>query len=107
MSLLVRVRSALGFTVGLVSLVAPPLSAQQGTITGRITDAASGQPLGDVRVQVTGTSLSASTNPQGTYTIRVSPATYQVRAVRIGFASESRNVTVGAGETVTADLALK
>ena len=47
-----------------------PLAAQQtGTIRGRVTDAASQRPVGDVQVTIVGSGLGALTGPSGDYTI--------------------------------------
>lgn len=78
--------------------------AQQVTITGRVTDQANGQPLAGARIQATGTSAFAISNPQGGYTIRnLAPGSYTLRVVMLGYASVTRPVTAGAGESVTVD----
>jgi TonB-linked SusC/RagA family outer membrane protein len=108
MLMLGRTPTALRWMVGLCAITAGPVYAQQGIVSGRISDEATGQPLGAVWVQVVGTSIAAQSNEQGTYTIRLSPATYQLRAVRVGYAAPaSRSVTVRAGETATLDWTLK
>lgn len=84
------------------------VAAQQGTVTGTITDADGGKPLAGARVQIIGTALQATTNQSGKYTIAgVSPGARELRAVFVGYESGRRSVTVAAGETVTADFALK
>jgi TonB-linked SusC/RagA family outer membrane protein len=87
---------------------AAPAAAQRGTITGRVTDQASGQPLVGARVSVLGTALVAASRAEGRYVIpNVPPGQVTVRATFIGYAGASRGVTVGPGEAVTADVALK
>src|SRR3989449_10970223 len=94
----------LGGRVGGVSAVA---RAQQGTVAGRVTDQASGQPLVGARVSIVGTSLVTSSRAEGRYQILNVPAgQVTVRATLIGYAAASRSTTVGAGETATADLML-
>jgi TonB-linked SusC/RagA family outer membrane protein len=91
-------------------LVFHPLGAQsaQGTVTGRVTDAATGQPIASAQVNVVNTSLGALTNDQGQYTIRgVNPGTTIVRALRVGFAEQRGTVRVSAGQSATLDLAMK
>jgi TonB-dependent SusC/RagA subfamily outer membrane receptor len=108
MSMLGRIPAGVLWMVGLSILVAAPVGAQQGTVAGRITDEGTGQPLGAVWVQVVGTSIAAQSTEQGAYTIRLSPGTYQLRAVRVGYAAPaSRSVTVRSGEATTLDWALK
>src|SRR5947207_7982226 len=82
--------------------------AQQGSVAGQVTDQASGHPLAGARVVIQGTALVTSTNVEGRYTLRNVPAgEATVRATIIGYAAVSRAVRVTAGETATADLALK
>ena len=102
-SFLTALRRAAGLSMVLTGVAA----AQQGSVTGRITEEATGQPMPDVRVLVTGTSLSAASSQQGVYTLRLPAGTYQLRAVRVGYQSLARSITVAAGETATLDLALK
>src|SRR2546426_8448501 len=56
----------LGGLAGGVSAVG---RAQQGTVAGRVTDQASGQPLVGARVTIVGTSLVASSRAEGRYQI--------------------------------------
>src|SRR5437879_8056210 len=86
---------------------AAPAAAQQGTITGQVTDQTSGQPLVGARVSVVGTSLVTISRAEGRYRIPNVPAgAAKVRATFIGYAAASQSVTVGPDETATADLAL-
>ncbi len=92
------------------AFVVCPLGAQstQGTVTGRVTDAATGQPIASAQVNVVNTALGALTNDKGQYTIRgVLPGPHTVRALRVGFAEQSGTVSVSAGQTATLDLAMK
>src|SRR2546422_6101335 len=99
-----RAALVLGGLVGGVSAVA---RAQQGTVAGRVTDQANGQPLVGARVTVMGTSLIAQTNVEGRYTLsRVPGGQVTVRASAVGFGAASRVVTVKPGETGVVDLAL-
>lgn len=83
-------------------------AAQQGTVTGTITDVDGGKPLAGARVQVVGTALTATANQSGKYTITgVNPGAREIRAVFVGYESSKKAVTVAAGETVTADFSLK
>ncbi|MHB1169434.1 MAG: SusC/RagA family TonB-linked outer membrane protein [Longimicrobiales bacterium] len=105
-----RVRS-LGFAAALLGLVlgpALPAAAQStGTVTGRVVDVATQQPLVGAQVMIDGTGLGALANDEGTYLILNVPAGAQtVRAQMIGYSSAEANVTVEAGQTVTANLTL-
>jgi TonB-dependent SusC/RagA subfamily outer membrane receptor len=84
-------------------------SAQgQGSITGRVTDAANGQPVAAAQVNVMGTNAGAQTNDNGEYTIRgVRAGALEVRTLRVGFSEQRQQVTVRDGETVTLNFQLK
>lgn len=78
-----------------------------GTITGRVTDAASGNPLAGAAVRVGTTQLGSQTADDGRYTIRGVPAgTVQLQVNRIGYEAGKITVTVTAGGTATADVKL-
>ncbi|HEX6048610.1 MAG TPA: carboxypeptidase-like regulatory domain-containing protein, partial [Gemmatimonadaceae bacterium] len=84
----------------LVAAAAAAQTPQQGSITGRITDAATGQPVSAAQVNVAGTTLGAQANQNGEYAIRgVNPGTVEVRVLRVGFAEQKQTVTVTAGQT--------
>ncbi|AHG89756.1 TonB-dependent outer membrane protein, SusC/RagA [Gemmatirosa kalamazoonensis] len=92
------------------ALAAGPLAGslhaqvQQGTIAGRVTDAASGQPIASAQLQVVGTNAGTMTNADGQFTIRnVAAGTYEVRALRVGFAEQKQSVRVTTGATATAN----
>src|SRR5262249_59103803 len=78
-----------------------------GTISGRVTDAAAGTPVVGAAVRVAGTQIGAQTGEDGRYTVRlVQPGTVTLQVNRIGFEAKRVTVTVVAGETATADVAL-
>jgi carboxypeptidase family protein len=73
---------ALGALVATAPVVA---RAQQGTVAGRVTDQASGQPLVGARITIVGTSLVSSSRAEGRYQIpNVPPGQVTVRATLIG-----------------------
>jgi TonB-linked SusC/RagA family outer membrane protein len=87
-----------------MAVAVPAQTAQQGTITGRVSDAPTGQPLANAQIGVVGTNLGAQTNNEGQYTIRnVTAGSFQIRALRVGYGEQRRAVTVSAGQTVTQD----
>ncbi|HEX2716561.1 MAG TPA: TonB-dependent receptor [Gemmatimonadaceae bacterium] len=69
-----------------------------GTIRGRVLDGPSQQPLVSVNVVVEGTTLGASTRDDGSFVMSGVPAGAQrLRVTRIGYAPQTRDVTVTAG----------
>lgn len=86
------------------------LSAQPtGTIKGKVTDEANGQPLPGANVLVAKTSLGAATNTNGEYLIPNVPAgTYDLKISHIGYVSAAlKKIKVEDGKTTTADVKMK
>ena len=95
----------------LLALAGPGAGTTQtptGTITGVVTDAASGQPLESASVTVEGTRIGELTDVGGRYALKGVPAGEHTLEVRIlGYAAQERQVTVTAGRTTVADFALQ
>ena len=98
-------RLTLALVVGLLWSI--PLGAQNpvpptGTITGRILDAETQQPVADVSVFVEGSRRGAVSGADGTFTIGGVPSGSQtVRARRIGFGAPVQVVVVPNGGSVS------
>ena len=91
----------------LVKRPPPPLPPVVGTVTGRVTDEATGQPVALAQVAVSGTSLGRETDNTGRYMIANVPAgVHRVEVRRVGFRPTSRTVTVTDGGSTTVDFAL-
>jgi TonB-linked SusC/RagA family outer membrane protein len=88
--------------------VVPTLAAAQtGTITGVVTNSTNAQPVASATVNVMGTALRAVTGENGQYRITGVPAgTHSVTASRLGFSTRTVTVTVAAGGSATANIAL-
>lgn len=85
-------------------------AAQQptGTVTGRITDGSTGQPISTVYVNVVGSNIATQANQEGVYQLRGVPVgSVNVRVLVVGYAEETRQVAVRAGETATLDFTLR
>ena len=98
-------RQRIAVLAGLVGCITAgtirPLQAQQGTITGQVSEAG-GAPLVAARVVLTGSSQIQTTNREGRFTFQnVAPGRYQVRVLRVGYAPSTQEATVAEGETVT------
>ncbi|MEZ4457268.1 MAG: SusC/RagA family TonB-linked outer membrane protein [Gemmatimonadales bacterium] len=103
----VRSRS-LALAGGLLLAWGIPAAAQQGSVSGKVTDEATGQPLVGARIQATTQQVFGLTNQQGQYQLRgLSAGTHTLRVFMLGYGSQTRTVTVAAGETATLDWALK
>ena len=93
----------------LAALAAPALYAQASTtrITGRVTERDGGLPVDGAQVRIDGTTVGALTGSDGRFSIgRVQPGTYQLRVIRIGFLSDTKAITLTAGQTATQDFTL-
>lgn len=100
--------------VGVAVLVASLLSVTRveaqgtGVVRGTVVDSASRRPIDGVQVQLVGTTAGAVTDANGVFTLRaVAPGARTLRAMRLGFAAATRQVTVTAGDTVAADFVLR
>jgi outer membrane receptor protein involved in Fe transport len=81
--------------------------AQTGTISGKVTDD-EGQPLPGALVEIAGTALRATANEAGEFTIDDIPAgPHRVEVTAYSYGTESADVTVNAGQTVTQDFSLR
>lgn len=97
----------------LLMMVPGLVSAQNGTLAGRVTAEESGAPIGSVVVQVvTGSGQmvrSALSNASGLYAISgIAPGSYTVVAAMTGRESaRTDGVRIGAGETTTLNVVLR
>jgi TonB-linked SusC/RagA family outer membrane protein len=92
------------FPAGAATAQAP----QQATITGRVTDAPTGQPLASAQISVVGTNLGTQTNSEGQYVIRGVPAgAVELRVLRVGYGELRRPVTLTVGQSTTADFQMQ
>jgi len=102
-----RLIPSIAFTFALLLL--PGLAwAQQGTITGTVTEAETGDALPGATVQVPDEGAGAATGSDGQYRITGVPAGEQtVRVTFVGYQAAERTVNVPAGETVRANFQLQ
>jgi iron complex outermembrane receptor protein len=88
------------------ALVAPLAAQPTGTISGRIINNATQQPLALVAVRVA--DRSARTDADGRYSLTgLAAGTYTLRANFVGYREVLDTVTVVAGQTATVDLAME
>jgi TonB-linked SusC/RagA family outer membrane protein len=81
--------------------------AQQSSIGGVVTDEATGQALEAARVVLTGVDRIVGTNQEGRYLFRnVTPGSYEVRVLRLGYRPSTDSAHVAPGEEVTLDFTL-
>lgn len=102
---LFSVRSLL-LTGALVLGAVASAAAQQGAVSGRVTDQSNGQPIVGARVQVVGTAITGQTNADGRFRFSSVPTGQQtIRVVALGYGAKNRTVEVRANEVATVDFA--
>jgi iron complex outermembrane recepter protein len=79
----------------------------RGTVVGRITSAEDGAPIPGASIALLGRPIGALSRGDGTYRFVAPPGQYQLVVRLIGFANETRPVTVVPGQTLTVNVALK
>jgi len=81
--------------------------AQKGTLTGTITDKdLNNEPLPFANVLVKGTSNGITTDDKGNYTFTLEPGAYTIEYSFLGYETQTENVTIVAGQTVTVNKTL-
>ncbi len=84
------------------------LRKQLGTVTGRVTDAESGDGLPGANVIFEGTNRGSATNIEGYYTIEdISPGEYTLTASFLGYESQSVTVTIAEDVADTVNFSLQ
>lgn len=73
--------------------------AQQGTISGTVIDAESGETLPGASVQIPAEDAGTATDAEGAFSIRVAPGEYELRVSFVGYENVTRTVNVQSGST--------
>ncbi|MEV4350612.1 S8 family serine peptidase [Actinoplanes sp. NPDC049596] len=90
-----------------LALVAGAPTGDSGTLAGKVTDAATGAPIANAALTLTGAAERAvTTGTDGAYSARLPAGTYQAAVTAYGYGPKSLTLTVTAGQTSTADVAL-
>jgi iron complex outermembrane recepter protein len=89
-------------------LVVPVALHAQGTavVTGRVTDATTGEPIASATIRAVGTQAGTTTRADGSYRLSLPPGSYQLRATYIGYALREESVALTSGATATRDFPL-
>ena len=92
----------LGRAVTALLLVVPNLGAQQGsTVTGRIIDGLSSQPVAAVQVSIGSLGIGGLTQQNGRYLLPNVPAgTHQLTVTRVGYRATTATITIRGSRTV-------
>ncbi len=90
----------------LILFSASAVFGQNGTVTGVVRDSQNGETLPGANVIIQGTTVGAITDINGRYTLSVPAGESTLVASFIGYISETRVISVAAGQTVTANFEL-
>ena len=78
-----------------------------GSIQGFVNNAVNGEPIQGVNISLSPTGLSAVTGSDGRYEfINLEPGQYTVQGVKQGYASNTKNITIVAGNVSSGDMML-
>ncbi|MBI4520765.1 MAG: carboxypeptidase-like regulatory domain-containing protein, partial [Gemmatimonadetes bacterium] len=104
----IRVLIGFALLLGVTSWSSAEAQQATGSLTGVVTDGASGRPLSAAQVFIEGTGLGGLTNASGRYLIVNVPAgQHRLRVERIGYTAGVQQVTVTAGQATARDFALQ
>ncbi len=96
------------FIIFFFVLISSALQAQNGSIKGRVTDAKSGIGLPGVNVLIKGTTIGASTDLDGNYTItNVAPGYYTLFASYISYKPFQQDFKLDAGKSIVFNIKLE
>ncbi|HYF03788.1 MAG TPA: carboxypeptidase-like regulatory domain-containing protein, partial [Patescibacteria group bacterium] len=97
------------FIIFALAVVSPALAQELGTITGKVTDAETGELMRGATVQVEGTTKGAYSDVKGTFTVKNVPVgTYTIKVSYVGYTPRTvSGVVVTAGKTTTQNVSIK
>lgn len=85
-------------------LASAGLSAQNTTIRGRVTDAATGEPMPYTNVYVEGKFIGTMTDDNGNYELNVNKRADTLAASALGYTILKKNITTAAEQTINFEL---
>ena len=85
-------------------IICSNLTAQKGTVSGSVSEA--GEALIGVSISVEGSTMGTVTDFNGNYSLDLDPGSYTLIASYVGYDSQSRSVTVNAGENSALDFSM-
>src|SRR5919108_1003579 len=104
-----RRRLPLTVVAGALLMMAVPLAAQQtGSVTGRVIDQTTQQPIPFAQVSIAGTRVGGMTQADGRFLLPQVPAgAHTVRVELIGYGAREQSVTVTTGEPAVVNFELR
>ncbi|MDE2803761.1 MAG: TonB-dependent receptor plug domain-containing protein [Gemmatimonadota bacterium] len=103
-----RPLSLLAVVAAMAFLLPAQVAAQDGSVTGQVTAATTGQPINGAQVTIMDTQLGVLSNASGRFLINNVPSgTLTVQVVYVGYGTATQEVSVPPGGAATADFALE
>lgn len=100
-------KPALWWFVGLLLIVQLQISSAQCRVEGRVTDREGGKGLSSVNILVLGSTRGTSSQRNGDFRIDdLRPGSYRLLFSRIGYGTETRQLTLSEGRVETLQIAL-
>ena len=91
-----------------IGLPTSPAGAQTGDISGRVTDAETGEPIAGAAVEALGEGERSSTSQEGQFTLAVSPGSHSLVVTLVGYeTARVDGVRVGSEGTTELNVALR
>ena len=87
------------WTVGILALLLSAGLANSQTLTGKVTDQATGTALSDVAVVAGKSSKGAVTDQEGNYRLSMEPGKYSLEFRHVGYHHQRKEVTIEEGTT--------
>lgn len=78
--------------------------AQNGLVTGRVTDAESKEPLPGANVAVSGTANGTATNLSGSFNLRTATGDISLKVSYLGYSDTTITVSVSEGEAINVEI---
>jgi iron complex outermembrane receptor protein len=101
-------RLALALALALAIDGSPASAQEPGTISGRVVDARTGDPVATAAIRVLGTVLTAFADDSGRFEVRrVPPGARRLAVERIGYAPRQVDVDVEAGARATVEITME
>lgn len=101
-------KSTISLVVILLFILSMPVDAQSnGIVKGKITDAASGEPLPGTNVMVVGQQFGTATKNDGSYQISLKPGNYTLKLSYVGYKTFKESIVIKANETIEKDFELE
>ena len=107
-----RIQLALGFAFAFALCMMTSCEKEKPVATGKIqgivTNSITGEPIKSVNISLSPTGLSAVTGSDGRYQFNnLEPGQYTVQGMKEGYESNTKNITIVAGNISSGDMTMK